>query len=91
MTVRCWSARAARAKRRSPTLVARFHDPNRGAILLNGIDLRQIKLRSYRQLLAVVQQETFLFDGTVSENIAYGLRDAGDEQIRDAARLCQCP
>ncbi|CAN5465125.1 ABC transporter ATP-binding protein [soil metagenome] len=67
-------------------LVSRFHDPIRGAILLNGIDLRQIKLRSYRRMLAVVQQETFLFDGTVSENIAYGLRDAGQNAIQDAAR-----
>jgi ATP-binding cassette subfamily B protein/subfamily B ATP-binding cassette protein MsbA len=67
-------------------LVARFHDPTRGAIRINGIDLRQIRLRNYRQMLAVVQQETFLFDGTVRENIAYGLRDASDDEIRDAAR-----
>jgi ATP-binding cassette subfamily B protein/subfamily B ATP-binding cassette protein MsbA len=67
-------------------LVARFHDPQHGRILLNGIDLRHIKLKSYRQLLAVVQQETFLFDGSVRDNIAYGLRDAGDQQIEDAAR-----
>jgi ATP-binding cassette subfamily B protein/subfamily B ATP-binding cassette protein MsbA len=67
-------------------LVARFHDPTRGAIRLNGIDLRQIKLRSYRRMLAVVQQETFLFDGTIRENIAYGLRDASEDEIRDAAR-----
>jgi ATP-binding cassette subfamily B protein len=67
-------------------LVARFYDPTRGAIRLNGIDLRQLKLGSYRQLLAVVQQEVFLFDGTVRDNIAYGLRGATDAQIEDAAR-----
>jgi ATP-binding cassette subfamily B protein/subfamily B ATP-binding cassette protein MsbA len=68
-------------------LVARFHDPTSGRVLLNGIDLRTIKLRSYRSLLAVVQQETFLFDGSVRENIAYGLRDATDAQVEHAARL----
>jgi ATP-binding cassette subfamily B protein/subfamily B ATP-binding cassette protein MsbA len=67
-------------------LVARFYDPTSGAILLNGIDLRRLKLNSYRQLLAVVQQDTFLFDGTVRENIAYGLRGATDDAILDAAR-----
>ncbi len=67
-------------------LLARFHDPTDGLILLNGIDLRNFQLDSYRRLLAVVQQEVFLFDGTVRENIAYGRRDAEDEQIVDAAR-----
>jgi ATP-binding cassette subfamily B protein/subfamily B ATP-binding cassette protein MsbA len=67
-------------------LVARFHDPTSGRILLNGIDLRKLRLHSYRQLLAVVQQETFLFDGTVRENIAYGRRGASDEEVIDAAR-----
>jgi len=67
-------------------LVARFHDPTAGAIKLNGIDLRHIKLHSYRAMLAVVQQETFLFDGTVRENISYGLRGASDAEVEDAAR-----
>ena len=67
-------------------LVARFHDPTEGAILLNGIDLRKLRLASYRQLLAVVQQETFLFDGTVRENIGYGRRGAGEEEIISAAK-----
>ena len=67
-------------------LVARFHDPTSGSILLNGIDLRRLRLASYRQLLAVVQQETFLFDGTVRENIAYGRRGAAEDEIIDAAK-----
>ena len=67
-------------------LVARFHDPTRGRILLNGQDIRQFTLRTYRDLLAIVQQEVFLFDGSVRDNIAYGRHDATDEDIEDAAR-----
>jgi len=67
-------------------LVARFHDPTRGRILLNGVDLRDFRLRSYRDLLAIVQQEVFLFDGSVRDNIAYGRHDATDAEIEDAAR-----
>lgn len=67
-------------------LVARFHDPTSGAVTLNGTDLRDVKLHSYKRLLAVVQQETFLFDGTVRENIAYGLRGTTEARIVDAAR-----
>jgi ATP-binding cassette subfamily B protein len=67
-------------------LVARFHDPTSGRILLNGIDIRQFKLRSYRELLAIVQQDVFLFDGSVRDNIAYGRADATDDEVEDAAR-----
>jgi ATP-binding cassette subfamily B protein/subfamily B ATP-binding cassette protein MsbA len=67
-------------------LVARFHDPTRGQLLVNGADIRQFRLHSYRELLGVVQQEVFLFDGTVRENIAYGRRGVTDADIIDAAR-----
>jgi len=67
-------------------LIARFHDPTSGAIRVNGIDIRDIRLRSYRKLLGIVQQDVFLFDGTVRENIAYGRSDAADAEIEDAAR-----
>lgn len=67
-------------------LVARFHDPTKGRILVNGVDIRDFKLRTYRDLLAIVQQSVFLFDGTVRENIAYGRHDATDAEIEDAAR-----
>jgi len=66
-------------------LVARFHDPTRGRILLNGADIREFRLRSYRALLAIVQQDTFLFDGSVRENIGYGRQDATEAEIIDAA------
>jgi ATP-binding cassette subfamily B protein/subfamily B ATP-binding cassette protein MsbA len=67
-------------------LVARFHDPTGGRILLNGIDIRDLKLRTYRDLLAIVQQDVFLFDGSVRDNIAYGRHDATDAEVEDAAR-----
>src|SRR5437773_2427175 len=67
-------------------LVARFHDPTRGRILLNGVDIRDLRLRSYRELLAIVQQDVFLFDGSVRENIAYGRHQATNAEIEDAAR-----
>ena len=67
-------------------LVARFHDPTRGRILLNGEDIRDFQLASYRRLLALVQQDVFLFDGSVRDNIAYGRHDAADAEVEDAAR-----
>ena len=68
-------------------LVARFHDPSHGRILMNGTDLRDLTLGSYRDLLAVVQQDVFLFDGSVRENIAYGgSGDMTDAMVEDAAR-----
>jgi ATP-binding cassette subfamily B protein len=67
-------------------LVARFHDPSKGRLLLNGVDIRDFRLGSYRDLLAIVQQEVFLFDGSVRDNIAYGRYDASDADVEDAAR-----
>jgi ATP-binding cassette, subfamily B, bacterial len=66
-------------------LVARFHDPTRGQIRVNGTDIRDFKLTSYRDLLAIVQQDVFLFDGSVRDNIAYGRHNATDAEVRDAA------
>jgi ATP-binding cassette subfamily B protein/subfamily B ATP-binding cassette protein MsbA len=67
-------------------LVARFHDPTRGRIVLNGEDIRDFTLRTYRDLLAIVQQDVFLFDGSVRDNIAYGRHNATDAEVEDAAR-----
>jgi ATP-binding cassette subfamily B protein len=67
-------------------LVARFHDTTSGRILLNGSDVRDFRLRSYRGLLAIVQQDVFLFDGSIRDNIAYGRHDASGAEVEDAAR-----
>ncbi len=66
-------------------LVARFYDPTRGRITLNGLNIKDYRLDSYRELLGVVQQEVFLFDGTVFENIAYANRDATLAEVQAAA------
>ena len=67
-------------------LIARFYDPTEGSIKLDGTDLRDIDVDSYRRLLGIVEQDTFLFDGSIAENIAYGRRDATMDQIVDAAK-----
>ena len=67
-------------------LVARFHDPTTGRILVNGTDIRQFRLSTYRELLAIVQQDVFLFDGSARDNIAYGRKEATDAEVEDAAR-----
>jgi len=67
-------------------LVARFHDPTKGRILVNGSDIRDFTLKSYRRLLAIVQQDVFLFDGSVRENIAYARPAATLAEVEDAAR-----
>ena len=68
-------------------LAARLYDPTRGRILLDGADLREIDVESYRRLTGIVEQDVFLFDGTVGENIAYGARRTSDEDIHRVARI----
>ncbi|MCW5758047.1 MAG: ABC transporter ATP-binding protein [Phycisphaeraceae bacterium] len=68
-------------------LVARFYDPTRGLVLLDGIDLKSIDVDGYRALLGVVEQDVFLFDGSIHDNIAYARRWATPEQVREAARI----
>jgi len=68
------------------SLIPRFYDINSGCILLDGIDLRDITLRSLRQNIGVVQQDVYLFAGTVADNIRYGKLDASREEIIEAAR-----
>lgn len=67
-------------------LVARFYDPTEGAILIDGIDLRSLDVDAYRRLLGIVEQDVFLFDGSVRDNIAYSRRGVDLEHVRAAAR-----
>jgi len=67
-------------------LLPRFYDPNGGSILIDGRDIRDVTITSLRQNIAVVLQETFLFSGTIRENIAYGRLDATEEEIVTAAK-----
>jgi ATP-binding cassette subfamily B protein len=66
-------------------LVARFYDPTHGRVLVDGHDLRDVRLQSLRRQMGIVPQEGFLFSGTVAENIAFGRPDASAEEIRAAA------
>lgn len=68
-------------------LLARFYEPTSGRIMLDGQDIAELDITSYRNLIGIVDQEVFLFDGTVTENIAYGNRHATDNEIRAAAEL----
>jgi ATP-binding cassette subfamily B protein/subfamily B ATP-binding cassette protein MsbA len=66
-------------------LVARFYDPTGGQVLFDGTDLRDIEPASYRSLLGIVEQDVFLFDGSIGANIAYGRRHATPAEIKTAA------
>jgi ABC-type multidrug transport system fused ATPase/permease subunit len=67
-------------------LIARFYDVTEGAVLIDGVDIRQIKLEAIRRQIAYVSQESLLFSVTIKENIRYGYRDATDAQIVEAAK-----
>ncbi len=67
-------------------LVSRFYDVTRGRLLIDGIDIRQVKRQSLARRLGIVLQDPFLFSGSVRDNIRYGRLEAGDEEIVEAAR-----
>ncbi len=71
------------------SLVAAFHSPSEGQILVDGVDLSKVRLDTYRTQLGVVLQDTFLFDGTIEENIAFARPDATQEQILEACRIAR--
>lgn len=68
-------------------LVARFYDPTQGRVTLDGRDLREYDVESFRALLGVVEQDVFLFDGTIAQNIAYSCKQATSSEIRGAAEV----
>jgi len=68
-------------------LIPRFYDPIQGKILIDGVDLKEFEIKSLRRKLAVVSQDTFIFNTSVRNNIAYGSEEATDVAIREAARL----
>ncbi|WP_456287530.1 ABC transporter ATP-binding protein/permease [Paenibacillus sp. AK002] len=68
------------------SLLPRFYDVDQGAITVDGIDIRNIKLQNLRKHIGIVQQDVFLFSGTIRDNIAYGDLNATDHQIWEAAR-----
>lgn len=70
-------------------LLAAFYTPSSGRVLVDGVDLSTVKLSSYRTQLGVVLQETFLFDGTIRENVAYGRPGATGEEILAACRIAR--
>jgi len=71
-------------------LVAAFHRPTGGRILIDGEDLSEVRLHDYRGFLGCVLQENFLFSGTLRENILYARPTATEEEVREAARLAYC-
>ncbi len=68
------------------SLIPRFYDVNNGRISIDGIDIRDMTKKSLRSQIGIVQQDVFLFTGTLKENIAYGMLGASDEQIAEAAK-----
>jgi ABC-type multidrug transport system fused ATPase/permease subunit len=67
-------------------LVARFYDPDEGRVLIDGHDVRDVTERSLRSQLGIVPQESFLFSGTIRDNIAFGQPDATDDELRAASQ-----
>ncbi|MDH6061637.1 ABC transporter ATP-binding protein/permease [Chrysosporum bergii ANA360D] len=68
-------------------LIPRFYDPTAGNVLIDGVDIRKFDLKSLRNKIAVVSQDTFIFNTTVGKNIAYGTKGASEAQIRKVAQL----
>jgi subfamily B ATP-binding cassette protein MsbA len=70
-------------------LISAFHKPTQGVVRVDGVDLSTVKLDSYRTQLGMVLQESFLFDGTIRENVAFSRPNAGEEQIMEACRIAR--
>jgi ABC-type multidrug transport system fused ATPase/permease subunit len=70
-------------------LIAAFYSPTRGKVLVDGVDLSKVKLSSYRTQLGVVLQESFLFDGTIRENVMFSRPEATEEELMRACRIAR--
>jgi ABC-type multidrug transport system fused ATPase/permease subunit len=70
-------------------LISAFYKPTKGAVLVDGIDLSTVRLDSYRTQLGVVLQESFLFDGTIRENVAFSRPDASEDAVLRACRIAR--
>ncbi|MCA1023446.1 ABC transporter ATP-binding protein [Halobacillus litoralis] len=68
-------------------LISRFYDPTKGAVKIDGVDLKDASIDSIRQQISVVLQDTFIFSGTIMENIRFGRPDATDEEVKEAAEV----
>ena len=68
------------------SLLPRFYDPSAGSVEIDGVDVRRVTTASLRAAIGIVQQDVYLFGGTIRDNIAYGRPDATDEEVREAAR-----
>jgi len=71
------------------SLIAAFHEPTEGTVQVDGVDLCTVRLDSYRSQLGVVLQDTFLFDGTIRENIAFSRPGAAEQEILEACRIAR--
>ena len=72
-------------------LISRFYDVTGGAVLLDGHDVRDVKLRTLREQMSVMMQDSFIFSGTIMDNIRYGKLDATDEEVIQAAKTVHDP
>ena len=70
-------------------LISAFHTPSEGKVLVDGVDLSTVRLDSYRTRLGVVLQESFLFDGTIRENVAFSRPESSEEEIMRACRIAR--
>ena len=68
-------------------LISRFYDPTKGAVKIDGVDLQDATIDSVRQQISVVLQDTFIFSGTILENIRFGRPTASDEEVKEAAKV----
>ncbi|MFC7321401.1 ABC transporter ATP-binding protein [Halobacillus campisalis] len=68
-------------------LISRFYDPTKGSVKIDGVDLKDATIDSVRQQISVVLQDTFIFSGTIMENIRFGRPDASDEEVIEAAKV----